>query len=76
VANWNGMGVTSGLKAGQRLTLYLPARNKPAVAKGSARKKPAAKAAQVRKKPVAAASKKSTSKTRVATGSTSKSAKN
>ena len=76
VANWNGLGVTGALKAGQRLTLYLPARAKPAVAKGSSRKKPLAKAAQTRKKPVAAVSKKSTSKTRVATGSASKAAKN
>jgi membrane-bound lytic murein transglycosylase D len=76
VANWNGLGVTSALKAGQRLTLYLPARAKPAVATGSPRKKPVAKATQTRKKPVAAVSKKSTSKTRVATGSASKAAKN
>ncbi len=70
VANWNGMGVTSGLKAGQGITLYLPARTKPAaVAKGPARKKPAAKVA-------GKSSKKSAGKTRVAGGSAGKSAKN
>lgn len=61
VAEWNRLSVTSPLKAGQRLTLLLPQKAKPAVAKSGTQRKAKAKTTARAKKPDA--------KTRVATTS-------
>jgi membrane-bound lytic murein transglycosylase D len=70
VAEWNRLSVGSALKPGQRITLLLPQRAKPALAKKtSTPRKAVAKASGKGKKPTS-------TKTRVATGNTSKSARN
>ncbi len=73
VAEWNKLSVNSALKAGQGITLHLPQRAKPTVAKGPSRKKAPTASSAARKKPVA--KKAGNSKTSVASGSGSKSAK-
>lgn len=68
VAGWNKLAVTSALKRGQRLTLYLPQRPKASGKRSTTAKKPVARtSASSASKSAGKSTAKPTAKTRVAT---------